>query len=334
MPKIIYCSMRRITVCVLLIGIVLYSFLFGYKNIDKEKILSEQENYKCIVSVWQIDTFEGGKGSRRQFLEKVAKSLEREEKGLYYLITDYTIEGAEEKMKSGVFPDIISFGLGVNVDGLKEIKNESGINGGSINGKTYLTCWCKGKYCLIKNDIKTKKKDFYSKVVVSKTEYTNPLVSLCLSDKKFSKIEVKAPLDAYMDFVSGNTEYLLGTQRDIERLKSREMTAEIIPLNEFCDLYQYIGILSNGEEKYEYSKKFITALLSEENQKLLKNISMFSPFYDIEFDDENLLNMQKEREKNTLSPYITKEKIIELQNLSSGILKNNVEINKIKNILI
>ena len=66
--------MKRIITLSLLIIIVSYSFIFGYKNITTEKILADKEDYKNIITVWQIDTFEGGKGSRKQFLESIGKS--------------------------------------------------------------------------------------------------------------------------------------------------------------------------------------------------------------------------------------------------------------------
>ena len=47
-----------------------------------------------IVRVWNVDTFEGGKGSRTAFLKRAAEFAERGRTGVRYLVTSVTAEGA------------------------------------------------------------------------------------------------------------------------------------------------------------------------------------------------------------------------------------------------
>ena len=65
-----------------------------------------------IVSVWNVDTFEGGKGSRTSFLKRVARLAEKSSGETYYRVISYTVEGARAAMLNGEYPDILSFGVG------------------------------------------------------------------------------------------------------------------------------------------------------------------------------------------------------------------------------
>ena len=78
---------------------------------------------------------------------------------------------------------------------------------------------------------------------------------------------------AYTGFLSGKYRYLLGTQRDVCRFQARGVSVQARPLTKYCDLYQYIGILSS--EKRDASLAFVEALLSPEVQGRLSQIGMF-----------------------------------------------------------
>ena len=53
-------------------GIIIFSILFtifiGAQKISLGHDFGSSEEYKGILTMWQIDTFEGGIGSRKQFL--------------------------------------------------------------------------------------------------------------------------------------------------------------------------------------------------------------------------------------------------------------------------
>ena len=78
---------------------------------------------------------------------------------------------------------------------------------------------------------------------------------------------------AYTGFLSGKYRYLLGTQRDVCRFQARGVTVQARPLTKYCDLFQYIGILSS--EKREASLAFVEKLLSSEVQGRLSAIGMY-----------------------------------------------------------
>ena len=57
----------------ILIGIIFLSIPF--MKTAKSPFQTEKENYKAIVEIWQIDSFEGGVGSRTSFLINVASKF-------------------------------------------------------------------------------------------------------------------------------------------------------------------------------------------------------------------------------------------------------------------
>ena len=69
-----------------------------------------------VVLIWNVDTFEGGKGSRASFLNRVARLAEQTSDGVYYRVISYTAEGAQSAMAEGNYPDLLSFGIGLQVD--------------------------------------------------------------------------------------------------------------------------------------------------------------------------------------------------------------------------
>lgn len=325
----------RIFLCILLIFICCFSFLYGYKKIDEDKILKEQKQYKGIISLWQIDTFEGGRGSRKQFLLKIAREFERKNAGVLIMVSDMTIEGAKSKLQNGEYPDMISYGLNVEIDKKQELSIDNYTKGGVMNNKIYATAWCKGGYFLFRNKIKSKKVGYQNSITVLENENICPLVALNFIDKTFDKITIKPPLESYYSFVNYDCEYMLGTQRDIERLSKRNFDYEITPINGYNDLFQYISISSLNSEKAFYSEQFIKLLTSENSQKKLKDISMFSPYYSITFDNETLNNNQYLGEYLTISTNYGIEKITEIKNLSSKIIQGDKTLKgKIENLLI
>ena len=115
---------------------IIFTFTFGIKNLNKNKE-NVSEEYKCILTLWHIDTFEGGVGSRKQFLHNIAKNFEKKNKGVFIMVTSYTLEGVKQQFKKGNYPDILSYGNGIEVKNLSEINSKLSFSPSNINGKKY-----------------------------------------------------------------------------------------------------------------------------------------------------------------------------------------------------
>ena len=255
---------------------VFFTAFFGAAAIKKERILIETADYRGIITVWQIDTFEGGTGSRREFLADRAKEFSKNKSGLLFLVTSHTLTGAEENFKKGIYPDVISFGAGLNISGLYKLPQNLYDGGGAINGETYAAAWCRGGYAFIKFNGK-KTSDIVDKTVpsaiVSDCEYLMPLYAAYKCGYKINDFKVLPAKNAYAEFTLGKIPFLLGTQRDVMRLLSRGADFSVFPL-EYSDIYQYISISTKNVEKTSVLTEYIEYLLSEKSQEKLTEISM------------------------------------------------------------
>lgn len=230
----------------------------------QEKIAEEE---KRVVRVWNVDTFEGGKGSRTAFLKRAATVLEKKDASVYYLVSSYTPEGAAAAYEEGIIPDALSFGVGLSLYTEVCLPLPRAFAGGEAGGVTLAYPWCRGGYFLF-----SLSDDFTQKgtTVISEGGANLARVSACLEGISG---EAHDSLSAYVEFLSGKYRYLLGTQRDVCRLTSRGVSFYSRALTEFNDLYQYFAVLS--AETRRDCEALLDVLLSEEVQGALSEIGMF-----------------------------------------------------------
>lgn len=224
---------------------------------------SKEAEARIVVRVWNIDTFEGGKGSRTAFLKSVARELKGE---AFYLVTSYTLEGALSAFAEGDAPDVLSFGVGLSEFAERLLPLPYSFAGGELGGKTLAYPWCMGGYYLFS----LTGFEGEGRTALSVGGENLPAVAARLEGIWGEETESVA---AYTGFLSGKYRYLLGTQRDVCRFQARGVSVQARPLTKYCDLYQYIGILSS--EKRDASLAFVEALLSPEVQGRLSQIGMF-----------------------------------------------------------
>ncbi len=321
----------KVLVSSFLVFCVVFTLFFGLKKIGEGKEIQETPKYKGILTVWQIDSFEGGVGSRKQFLLDRAARFEKKYEGVLVMVISHTVESAEENVKKGEFPDMISYGNGFEGDCFCKL-NISGFKGGNIGEDTYAVPWCRGGYALIYNP--KLYKDDIEELVVSQGEYTQPVLAALEGGISAKRIKVLAPMEAYTEFVSGKTAYFVGTQRDINRLDRREAEYGAKPLSKFNDLYQYVSVCTRSEEKKFYSQEFIKYLLSNDSQKKLCDIGMF-PCADLSVNEGVLGEMEKERNELTLSLFLGKSSFKKIQELSlKAFVGDENAYAKIKNMII
>ena len=222
---------------------------------------------KRVVTVWNVDTFEGGKGSRTSFLKKIARRTEKNRGGVYYLISSYTKEGAEAALSQGVYPDILSFGIGLSDFAEKSLPISLSFAGGETDAGCLAYPWCRGKYFLFSL---TDNFEETGETAIGCGGSNLSVVSAAYEG--IQGIEMEA-LAAYTGFLGEKYRYLLGTQRDECRFLSRGLQVYKRELNEYCDLYQYISVLSS--ERREDCFALLDELLSEKAQEELSEIGMY-----------------------------------------------------------
>ena len=327
----------KIVLGLILATAIAFTATFGinYKKADK---VTAKEEYKGIITLWQVDGFEGGTGSRKQFLLKAARGFEKVYPGALVMVSNYTLDGVKNNFEKGVFPDLISYSNGTDLTGYSQINVNRTVKGGLVGGKVYATAWARGGYVLIKNPLLLKDEENsvrLNNVVVSQGEYTQPLAALSLQGISAESVEVKRPMDAYVRFVGGKTPYMVGTQRDIVRLNVRGMEVISTPLTEYNDLYQYVSVTSTDAVKRLYAERFIEYLISDEVQEKLSDVCLFSPYISVSHQSESLQNMQDVEFKSTISAFMAKEQLKQMQEYSLDAVSGDKNaLNKIKNLVV
>lgn len=184
---------------------------------------------RTVLSVWQIDSFEGGKGSRADFLQSAGDGYS-ERAACYINVISLSAEAARQNLSAGTVPDIISYGAGVY--GL-----ESYIDG--------YTQWCHGSYCFLTVDGGADFADISPENTVinaGKENLSGGAALFC----GVNGADVENSTTAYVKLLGGKYKYLLGTQRDVFRLITRGVSFKVKPVTQFNDLYQNISVTAQG----------------------------------------------------------------------------------------
>ena len=103
----------RVFVSILIVFSLFFTIFIGKNKITEQNKITFPAEYKGIISLWQIDGFEGGSGSRKQFLLKVARDFEKQNQGVLVMVINHTFLSATENIERGILPDLISFSNGV-----------------------------------------------------------------------------------------------------------------------------------------------------------------------------------------------------------------------------
>ena len=172
-----------------------------------------------------------------------------------------------ENFKKGIYPDIISYGNGLNLPYSQLCKIDEGQN-------SYAKAWCRGGYLLISR-VDTQ----IDGVIISTQKNTLSLLAYHLSEVKLPIYAQIQSDNAVYAFYQNGKKALLGTQRDLYRLQNKGLNLQITPLCGYNDLYQYISVLSTDKNLAKYAISFIDYLLCEKNQLELHKIGMLSNIY-------------------------------------------------------
>ena len=122
--------------------------------------------------------------------------------------------------------------------------------------------------------------------------------------------------------INGGYKYLLGTQRDIYRLKTRGVSFAVKPVTQFNDLYQNISVVTESKNAKSASN-FIDYLMSRTNEVI--NLGLLSE--NTVYDDEMKI-MQGISYEYKLTAPVSADTKNQLQNLISA-----GDINMLKNLL-
>ena len=230
--------------------------------------------YSGILRVWQIDSFEGGRGSRASFLNRAARIFEEKNEGTLILVTAHSVQSAANAVAEGNIPDMVSYGVGAEFAGDIALPLDGyDFSYAQVGGKTHAYPWCRGGYFLF-----TAEGDFSDvsaeNTVISQGGSLPEIAAYCAG--MTGDFEFESSVSAYVSLINGKYEYMLGTQRDVYRFTTRQFSFRAKPLEGFSDLWQYISVCTDDAKKYNTCLAFLDCLLSDEVQGMLPQIGMMS----------------------------------------------------------
>ena len=261
--------------------ITVFGLTIGVNGIGEKDLSSDSQAYKGILNLWHVDTFEGGTWSRKQFILSVARQFESQNPGVLVSVKQHTIDSINSELEKGL-PDLISFGTGINISGMSGLFLK-GNDACTLNGKTYAVPYLmSGYYIFSKTEIGDK--TCFDKITVSDSELTSPLTAFYASGYTANKITVKSPVNAFYDFCLGDSEVLVGTMRDANRIIANNLSVSVVPLNSYNDLYQYVSVTATSQIKKAYADKFVNLLISNGVQEKVSKLSILSPYVSLYTD--------------------------------------------------
>ena len=313
--------------CIAVAAAACLAFVGGGREAEAEKAA-----WPGILRLWQIDSFEGGKGSRASFLNGVARVYEQGG-GMFVLITVHTPESAAIALQKGQRPDMISYGAGVDfvADIARPLPGYT-CSAGELGGKTYAYPWCRGGYFLL-----TGEGDFSvvspENTVLSSGPNASVMAAAALEGLNGNYM-VKDSVQAYVDLIGGKYKYMLGSQRDVWRLRTRGFSFTAKPLTAFNDLLQYISVCTEDAQRYAASLDFLEVLFSRGTQESVTKIGMMSIDYAIYADDPVFLVAESEIPRSTVPAFLSQDARGELDRCAESALKGDKSgAKKLKNYL-
>jgi len=280
--------------------------------------LSSVSNDGGFLKLWHIDDFEGGSGNRAKFLEEVGQQFEKKFQGWYVVVQTLTAEEVFNSITKGDVPDLISFShysgymlqdVLSDYQGAVSARDDL-VAYGKLNGKIKAIPWYLSGYCLIGNSgansavLETlSPQTMFSYGVNGKKSYTPSLATgLANNNLAFlsalknganmgstteltNNFDTATTFEAYNDFCNKNSAtVLLGTARDFYRVQNKISLGNMpeckfVPLGGFTDLVGYIGVCSNKKNNQEKTNEFIEYLTTDNVQKQLNKIGLFSTTY-------------------------------------------------------
>ena len=70
--------------------------------------VGSRSKYQGVLVVWNIDSFESGTASKSKYLETVARSFEKQNKGIYVLVRNLNEYECLSLLQKGEIPDLFS----------------------------------------------------------------------------------------------------------------------------------------------------------------------------------------------------------------------------------
>lgn len=255
--------------------VVLFSFSICYKRLREIPLISGEGNQIEVYEVWHIESFEGGGRSRFSYLKSIALDYEKLHPTKLFMIKQVSAEQLDSLLEQNV-PSIFSFSEQVATKILPYLVEQNEefdisanmLDSARFNGDLMALPYIASGYCYItKTDSTATTLYTGNNSAHSAVEHINQEVNLG---------EELSSYECYSKFVNSSNIQLLGTFRDVYRVKNLQnlgrFQATFSPLEQFSDLIQYVGVSSADATV----KDFVQFMLQDKYQYGLRDLSLFS----------------------------------------------------------
>ncbi len=292
---------------------------FSLKGLPQREVVPQPQ--RGVLTVWHVDTFEGGSGSRFDWLRRQSVLFQKKHPASPVCVSRYSYEQVRDLLQQGERFDVISFSAGTGAEVLPYLKEYTGavnvredlLGACYVGDKIMALPYAYGGYCLsafsdeaslpLKETLFTQyaeqgKKGEKFSLGFGSASFQLPWMALALGTTKTPQHALSVcpnrltQYEAYESFLNRDTfRVLLGTQRDLVRFDHRLQQGRLSPvtceyLTEFTDLIQCIGCAQS--ENAPLAQKFMEFLTSTAIQKNLKSLKLF-PAAEVQLFDAGLL---------------------------------------------
>lgn len=268
-------SFKRIANISVIVFFVAFSMLFCLSKFNHTPLIKGNNDNLHIYEWWHIESFEGGGKNRLNYLNQLAINYEKENPTKLFMVKLIDADQLESALAQNT-PHLISFSeqvATVVLPYLKEFDNEYDVmdnfnDSAKYNGRLMAIPFIVSGYCYF---TKTNSKDDLKLYTAN-----NNLHSASHLAQSVNNGLTLSSYECYTKFVNNNDVKLLGTARDLFRIKNLEslgrFSVNYEPVDSFTDLVQYLGKTTDDKEVY----KFIDYVMDNNNQRKLADLSLFS----------------------------------------------------------
>jgi len=267
---------KIINIC-LIVFFIAFSLLLCLNRFNHTPLIEGNNQTLKIYEWWHIESFEGGGANRLNYLKQLSLEYEKSNSTQLFMVKLIEHDQLDEALKFHT-PHIISFSEQVAqivLPYLKSFNSEYNIQdhylqSATYNGKLMALPFIASGYCYFTKTSSNKQLKLYT----ANNNMHNALS--VLNNEIVNENKILSSYECYTKFINSTDIKLLGTARDLFRIKNLESLGRFNvtyePVSSFTDLVQYLGITTNNKDV----GKFIEFVISDTNQYKLSELNLFS----------------------------------------------------------
>jgi hypothetical protein len=269
-------SFKKVINIFILVFFIAFSALFCLNKFKNTPLIDGNNDTLKIYEWWHVESFEGGGANRQNYLNQLCLDYEKQNPTILFMVKRIEPNQLENALKQHT-PHLISFSEQVAkiiLPYLKEFDNEYNVQenfleSATYNGKLMAIPFIASGYCYFTKTTSNTDLQLY-------TANNNLHNATSLISNPINNNQTLTSYECYTKFVNSNNIQLLGTARDLFRIKNLEsigrFSVNYEPVSTFTDLIQYLGKTTTNKEV----ENFIDYVMNDNNQCKLSNLSLFS----------------------------------------------------------